>query len=143
MKGLTAPQLKAKDGHRNEPARRAHILVVDDDPMTCKLVDLNLREAGYSVTCAEDAIAAGHRVVERLPDLIIADFQMPYMNGVDFIAALRADASIPDLPVIFMTSIANRPEIAGKTFGFPLLVKPLSAYELLATVAAQLQERPE
>ena len=142
MKGLTAPQMKADDKHQHVPARQAHILVVDDDPMSCKLIDLNLRGAGYSVTCAEDAVAAGHSVVERLPDLVIADFKMPYMNGVDFVAALRADSSIPDLPVIFITSIANRPEIAGKTFGFPLLVKPLAADELLSTVASQLGARP-
>lgn len=143
MKGLTAPQLRAKDGAQHAAPNQGHILVVDDDPMTSKLIELNLREAGYSVTCAEDAVAAGHRVVERLPDLVIADFKLPYMNGVDFIAAMRADASIPDLPVIFITSIANRPEIAGKTFGFPLLVKPLAAGELLATVAAQLHARRE
>ena len=143
MKGLTAPQMKARAESPNRQDRRGHILVVDDDPMSSKLIDLNLREAGYSVTCAEDAVAAGHRIVERLPDLVIADFKMPYMNGVDFIAALRADSSIPDLPVIFMTSIANRPEIAGRTFGFPLLVKPLSVNELLLTVAAQLHARQD
>jgi DNA-binding response OmpR family regulator len=143
VKGLTAPQLKSKPERRHVvPARRAHILVVDDDPLSCKLLELNLRDAGYSVTCAEDAIAAGHCIVKRLPDLIIADFKLPYMNGVDFVAALRADSSIPDLPVIFITSVANRPEIAGRTFGFPLLTKPLLADELLETVAAQLRSRP-
>ena len=141
MKGLTAPQQKALDERRHAPGPRAHILVVDDDPMSLKLLGLNLRDAGYSVTCAEDAVAAGHRVMEQMPDLVIADFKMPYMSGVDFIAALRADASIPDLPVIFITSMENRPQIAGRTFGFPLLTKPLQADELLATVAAQLGDR--
>jgi two-component system response regulator GlrR len=141
MKGLTAPQQKDLDERRHTPGPRAHILVVDDDPMSLKLLGLNLRDAGYSVTCAEDAVAAGHRVMEQMPDLVIADFKMPYMSGVDFVSALRADASIPDLPVIFITSMENRPQIAGKTFGFPLLTKPLQADELLATVAAQLGAR--
>jgi DNA-binding response OmpR family regulator len=114
---------------------------VDDDPMSRKLLSLNLSDAGYDVTTAEDAVAAGHCVVEQLPDLVIADFRMPYMSGVEFVAALRADASIPDLPVIFITSLENRPQIAGKTFGFPLLTKPLQADELLFTVANQLGER--
>jgi CheY-like chemotaxis protein len=141
VKGLIGPQLHPKEERRNAPAHRPHILVVDDDPMSCKLLSLNLRGAGYSVTTAEDAVAAGHRIVEQLPDLVIADYKMPYMNGVDFVAALRADSSIPDLPVIFITAAENKPEIAGRTFGFPLLTKPLSADELLATVAAQLGAR--
>ena len=141
MKGLTGPQQRHPEQHQPANAPIAHILVVDDDPMSRKLLGMNLRDAGYSVTCAEDAVAAGHCVVERLPDLVIADFRMPYMNGVDFIAALRADASIPDLPVIFITSEENRSQIAGKTFGFPLLTKPLQAEELLAIVAAQLRAR--
>ena len=142
MKGLTAPQQHRRAEDRRQDAERiAHILVVDDDPVSRKLLGINLREAGYSVTCAEDAVAAGHCVVERLPDLVIADFKMPYMSGVDFVAALRADASIPDLPVIFITSVENRPQIAGRTFGFPLLTKPLQAGELLAVVAGQLRAR--
>ena len=141
MKGLTGPQQKELDERRHAPSPRAHILVVDDDPMSRKLLSLNLSDAGYEVTTAEDAVAAGHRVVEQLPDLVIADFKMPYMTGVEFVAALRADASIPDLPVIFITSQENRPQIAGKTFGFPLLTKPLQADELLFTVATQLGER--
>lgn len=143
MKGLIGPQQKVLEERRRSPVPRAHILVVDDDPMSLKLLGINLRDAGYSVTTAEDAVAAGHRVIEQLPDLVIADFKMPYMSGVEFVAALRADASIPDLPVIFITSMENRPQIAGKTFGFPLLTKPLQADELLATVAAQLGERAQ
>jgi len=141
MKGLTGPQQRRTEQHQPATTPIAHILVVDDDPMSRKLLGMNLRDAGYSVTCAEDAVAAGHCVVERLPDLVIADFKMPYMNGDEFIAALRADSSIPDLPVIFITGEENRSQIAGRTFGFPLLTKPLQAEELLAIVAAQLRAR--
>jgi DNA-binding response OmpR family regulator len=141
MKGLTGPQQHHGESPRPATAPIAHILVIDDDPMSRKLLGINLRDAGYSVDCAEDAVAAGHCVVERLPDLVIADFRMPFMNGDEFIAALRADSSIPDLPVIFITSQENRPQIAGRTFGFPLLTKPLQAEELLAVVASQLRAR--
>jgi two-component system response regulator GlrR len=139
MKGLTKPQQPHAEHHQPEANPIAHILVVDDDPMSRKLLGINLRDAGYSVTCTEDAVAAGHSVVERVPDLVIADFKMPYMSGVDFISAMRADASIPDVPVIFITSVENRPQIAGRTFGFPLLTKPLQSEELLAIVAGQLR----
>lgn len=116
-----------------------HILVVDDDPSMRELLALHLTGAGYSVAAAEDAVDAGQCMRERLPDLIIADYKMPYMSGQDFISAVRADAAIPDLPVIFMTAVENRAELSGKTFGFPLLTKPLYADELLALVASELR----
>jgi CheY-like chemotaxis protein len=121
------------------PKRAApQILVVDDDADMRELLRLHLEGAGYRVTAAEDAVTAGHRLLDSLPDLIIADYRMPYMNGVDFVGALRADTTIPDLPVIFLTALENAPEIVGKTYGFPLLTKPLLADELLAAVAREL-----
>lgn len=118
---------------------KPHILVVDDDPSMRELLALHLTGAGYSVAAAEDAVDAGQCMRERLPDLIIADYKMPYMSGQEFIAAVRADAAIPDLPVVFMTAVENRAELAGRTFGFPLLTKPLYADELLSVVAAELR----
>lgn len=115
------------------------ILVVDDDEDMRELIRIHLHGAGYDVVLAEDAVEAGHKVTERLPDLIIADYKMPYMNGRDFIAALRADATIPDLPVIFITAMENVSECAGQTFGFPLLAKPFRADELLEHVKAGLK----
>lgn len=112
--------------------------MVDDDETMRELLCLHLRGAGYRVAVAEDAIAAGHRVMGRVPDLIISDFKMPYMDGNDFIAALRADATIPHVPVIFITGAEHSAELSGKTFGFPLLIKPLMAGELLAAVRSQL-----
>lgn len=120
-------------------SRQPHILVVDDDPSTRELIALHLTGAGYSVATAEDAVEAGHRIDERLPDLIVADYRMPYMSGQELIAAVRADGTIPDLPVIFITAVENRAELAGRTFGFPLLTKPLYADELLAAVASELR----
>ena len=69
--------------------RPALILVVDDEAIMRELLGLHLRGAGYRVVAAEDAIAAGHRVLGQVPDLIVCDFKMPYMNGNDFIGALR------------------------------------------------------
>lgn len=122
-------------------ARPPLVLVVDDADDIRQLLRLHLSAAGYRVETAEDAVAAGHCVAREVPSLIIADYKMPYMNGIDFIAALRADATIPDLPVIFITDTEASPEVAGRTFGFPLLTKPILADELVATVASQLRAR--
>ena len=136
MKGLMTDQMLKPPRVHGLPAR---VLVVDDDEDMRELIRIHLRDAGYDVVLAEDAVEAGHKIAERVPDLIIADYKMPYMNGREFIAALRADATIPDLPVIFITAMENVAEFAGQTFGFPLLAKPFRADELLGHVKAGLR----
>ena len=135
MKGLIEPFVPPTRPS-NEPPK---ILIVDDSTDMRELLALHLRNAGYRVVMAEDAVVAGHRVAEAVPDLIICDFNMPFMSGVDFVAALRADATIPDIPIVFITSRDYAGQLSGKTFGFPLLTKPLVADDLLATVADQLR----
>lgn len=115
------------------------ILAIDDDLEVRRLLRHHLEAAGYRVATAEDAVAAGHSVVDHRPDLIIADFKMPYMNGNDFIGLLRADDTMPNIPVLFITSRQTSAELVGRTFGFPLLTKPLDVDDLLATVKALLR----
>jgi CheY-like chemotaxis protein len=81
----------------------ATILVVDDDEDIRSLLRKNLYDAGYDVLVAEDAIAAGKMVVERAPDLMILDVNMPYMDGFEFAEAIKFDPNIPYFPVIFLT----------------------------------------
>ncbi len=135
MKGLIEPFVRPLQPSTDPP----RILIVDDSNDMRELLALHLRNAGYRVVMAEDAVVAGHRVAESVPDLIICDFEMPFMSGIDFVAALRADATIPDIPIVFITSRDYASQVAGKTFGFPLLTKPLVADDLLATVADQLR----
>ena len=140
MKGLTAPEQVAAQHDAQTPAAAPLILVVDDAPDIRELLKLHLTAAGYRVAAAEDAVSAGHCISTEMPELVIADYRMPYMNGVEFIAALRADSTLPDVPVIFMTDAAGMTELDGNTFGFPILTKPVFADRLLATVAQQLSK---
>src|SRR5439155_1215915 len=94
----------------------ATILVIDDDQTIRELLQLHLRNAGYAVHVAEDAVEAGHLVLRSPPDLIISDVNMPHMDGFEFIAAVRADNSLPYIPVIFLTS-EEEGEIRGKELG--------------------------
>lgn len=135
MKGLIEP-FAPQPRPSTEPPK---ILIIDDSKDTRELLALHLRNSGYRVETAEDAVAAGHCVAESVPALIICDFKMPFMDGIDFIAALRADATIPDMPVVFITAREHAAELSGKTFGFPLLTKPFVADDLLATVADALR----
>ena len=113
----------------------ATILIVDDDESMRDLLHLHLSSSGYKVQVAEDAIAAGYLVLKKPPDLIICDINMPHLDGFEFIEALRADRSVPDIPVILLTAIEEG-ERRGKSLGVVgYLTKPLRAEELLALVA--------
>ena len=84
---------------------------------------------------AEDAISAGYMVLRSPPDLIITDVNMPHMDGFEFIAALKADRSLPKIPVIFLTSNDDGDE-RGKALGaVGYITKPVRADRLLAMVA--------
>jgi CheY-like chemotaxis protein len=113
----------------------ANILVVDDDPNVRELMRLHLGAAGYQVQVAEDAIAAGYLVLRGPPDLIISDINMPHMDGFEFVAALRADKSVPPIPVIFLTT-EEEGDQRGKELGaVGYLTKPVRSDRLLALVA--------
>jgi CheY-like chemotaxis protein len=113
----------------------ATILVVDDDESLRQLLGLHLSAAGYAVLLAEDAIAAGYLVLRQPPDLIISDVNMPHMDGFEFVAALKSDKTLPDIPVIFLTSFEEG-DHRGKQLGaVGYLTKPIRADRLLAMVA--------
>jgi two-component system, chemotaxis family, chemotaxis protein CheY len=113
----------------------ATILVVDDEASVRELLKLHLSAAGYEVLVAADAIAGGYLVLRSPPDLIICDVHMPHMDGFEFISALKADKSIPSMPVIFLTTFEEG-DTRGKELGVVgYLTKPIRADRLLSLVA--------
>ena len=113
----------------------ASILVINDDDSIRDLLRMHLSAAGYEVHVAEDAIAAGYLVLRSPPDLILCDINMPHMDGFEFIAALKADATLPSIPVIFLTSY-DEGDLRGKELGaVGYITKPVRADRLLALVA--------
>lgn len=119
-------------------APRINILAVDDDEAMRELLRLHLSNAGYVVTLAEDAIAAGHRMLRLPPDLVILDVDLPFLNGLDFAAALLADATLARVPIIFISAheaFAAQAERLGGEF----LVKPFRKERLLDSVARRLR----
>ena len=113
----------------------ASILIVEDDESIRDLLRLHLAAAGYEVHVAEDAIAAGYMVLRSPPDLIITDINMPHMDGFEFIAALKADRSLPKITVIFLTSMEDG-DLRGKELGaVGYITKPVRADRLLSLVA--------
>lgn len=116
----------------------ARILVVDDDESMRQLIRIHLGAAGYEVQTAADAISAGYMVLASPPDLILTDVSMPYMDGFEFVAAMRADPSVPPIPVIFLTSMEEGIDRGRELGAAGYLVKPVRAEELLATVERHL-----
>jgi DNA-binding response OmpR family regulator len=113
------------------------ILVVEDEEVMRELMRLHLSHAGYAVEVAEDAIAAGYAVLKGAPDLIVCDVEMPHMDGFELIAALRADGTVPKVPVVFLTSVDE--EGRARELGAEYLRKPVRLEELLAVVSRQLR----
>ena len=113
----------------------ASILVIDDDDGIRQLLQLHLSSAGYEVHVAADAISAGYMVLRSPPDLIITDVHMPHMDGFEFIAALKADKTLPEIKVIFLTSVEDG-DHRGKSLGaVGYITKPVRADRLLSLVA--------
>lgn len=113
----------------------ARILVVDDDEGIRDLLRLHLTSAGYEVQVAADAIAAGYIVLQAPPDLIITDVNMPHMDGFEFVAALKADTSLPRIPVIFLTSVEDGDSRSRELGAVGYVTKPVRADRLLSLVA--------
>jgi DNA-binding response OmpR family regulator len=121
------------------PSRvRRSVLVVDDDPNIRETLAIHLRNVGYVVRTAKDGIEGGYSVLADRPDLVITDVQMPYMDGFDFLAALRADKSVSDIAVIMLTSEVEWEERGKRLGANGYVTKPVRADRLLSIVAAQL-----
>jgi two-component system, chemotaxis family, chemotaxis protein CheY len=119
-------------GVANTPGR---ILVVDDDEFMRRLLQLHLTNHGFDVTLAEDAVVAGHLMLRDKPDLVIVDVHMPYMDGYEFVAAMKSDPATRDIPVVFLTTDDGVASHASRLGAAAYLQKPVMADRLLEVVA--------
>jgi two-component system phosphate regulon response regulator PhoB len=112
----------------------ATILVVEDEPTIQSLIEVNLRRAGHVVQLASDAESARRMVQEALPDLVLLDWMLPGMSGVDFARQLRGDARTRNLPIIMLTARAEeRDKVEGLEVGADdYVTKPFSPRVLMA-----------
>ena len=119
----------------------ATILVVEDEPAIQELIKLNLEQAGYRVVQAFDAEGAATRVRAELPHLIVLDWNLPGMQGIDYCRNIRADRRTQAIPVIMLT---GRTAEADKLAGFDVgaddyVTKPFSPRELAARIGVLLK----
>lgn len=121
----------------------AHILVVEDDPGIQELIAVNLSHAGYSVDLVAQAEAAYLRMREALPDLILVDWMLPGISGIELTRQLRTDPNTRDLAIIMLTARHDeRDKITGFEVGADdYVTKPFSPRVLLARMGAVLRRR--
>ena len=116
------------------------LLVVDDDPFIARLLEIELKAAGYDVRVASDGEQALAAAQERPPQLVLADVMMPNMDGFELTRRLRQDPRTATVSVIMLTA---RGLSADKLEGFAIgaddyIVKPFDTPELLARIRGVL-----
>jgi len=118
----------------------ARILVVDDEPHIVHVVTLKLRNAGHEVISASDGEEAFEVAREERPDLVITDFQMPYMTGLELCQALAADETTGTIPVIILTARGYALDEDDLAVGniVDVVSKPFSPRAILGQVEASL-----
>ncbi|PTD95802.1 phosphate regulon transcriptional regulator PhoB [Pseudothauera lacus] len=121
----------------------ANILLVEDEPAIQELIAANLARAGHHVVRAADAEAAQRIVRDALPDLVLLDWMLPGMSGVEFARRLRAEERTRDIPIIMLTARGEEQDkVAGlETGADDYITKPFSPRELVARIKAVLRRR--
>jgi two-component system phosphate regulon response regulator PhoB len=121
----------------------ANILVVEDEPAIQELLALNLTQAGHNAIRALSVEQAQKLIREALPDLIILDWMLPGMSGIEFARKLKSDELTKTIPIIMLTA---RGEEVDKVRGLEVgaddyVTKPFSPRELNARIKAVLRRR--
>ena len=120
---------------------RPLVLVVEDEPAQSEIIAYNLEQEGFRVARAEDGEAAVTALFETSPDLVVLDWMLPGLSGIEICRRIRARPETRDVPVIMLTA---RGEEADRVRGLDTgaddyVVKPYSVSELVARVRAHLR----
>lgn len=121
----------------------ATILVVEDEPAIQELIDYNLKQAGHATLLADNAEQALKLVSNALPDLVLLDWMLPGLSGIEFARRLRNDKRTRTVPIIMLTARSDETDkLAGlETGADDYITKPFSPRELNARIKAVLRRR--
>jgi CheY-like chemotaxis protein/MinD-like ATPase involved in chromosome partitioning or flagellar assembly len=120
------------------------ILVADDEERVREMIGASLEEAGYRTVLASDGAQAMTAISQRRPDLVLADVNMPNLNGLQLARELRSDPHTAGIPILMLSALAQPREIlSGYAAGTDEYVtKPVELAVLLARIEALLARRP-
>jgi two-component system, OmpR family, alkaline phosphatase synthesis response regulator PhoP len=113
------------------------VLVVDDQPHVRRIVSAKLQKAGYEVLVAEDGEEALAMAREQRPDVLVADYRMPGIDGMDLCRMLQDDPATANIPVVLLTAydaqVLQQP--LGNANIRVMVSKPFSASDILRVVS--------
>ena len=117
------------------------ILIVDDNPANLEIFEMRLAANNYEIITASDGQEGLAMAKERLPDLILLDIMMPKMDGIEVCRYLRAESSLPFMPIIIVTAKTDSKDVvAGLEAGADeYLTKPVNHAALVARVKSMLR----
>lgn len=115
----------------------AKLLLVDDEPLNLKLYEKMLKNFGFQIFTAANGLECLEKVGEQFPDLILLDWNMPVMDGIEALSKLKADEATKDIPVLMITGVMTSSEdlaYAMSVGAIDFLKKPFDKLELGARV---------
>ena len=123
-------------------APRRTVLVVDDDPVIVRLLEVNFEMEGFTVRMAGDGQEGLDVARAEHPDVVVSDVMMPKLSGIELVSGLKADASTASIPVILLSAKAQASDIrAGLAAGADdYVTKPFEPLELVDKVLKLLPD---
>ena len=121
------------------------IVVCDDEAHITRAISMKLTKAGFDVETAPDGQAGWEAVQREQPDMVITDYQMPRLDGIELSRRLQQDPATRSLPIILLTAKGfelDEEQLQAEAPSIRLFVKPFSPRELLDCVR-ELLERSE
>ena len=124
-------------------SKSATILLVEDEPAIQELLAFNITQCGFLPIQALNATSAMEHIKRELPDLILLDWMLPEISGVELAKRLRADQRTHNIPIIMLTARSDeKDKIIGLEAGADdYITKPFSPRELIARIRAVLRRR--
>ena len=121
-----------------QPLRR--VLIVDDEPPVREMLAVALEMAGFEVTEADNAVTALNQVTSSIPDLMLIDWMMPQVSGLELCRRLRRNPNTASIPLILLTARGEEDaKIKGLEVADDYITKPFSPRELVARLKAILR----
>ena len=112
------------------------VLVVDDDPVILRLLEVNFEMEGFSVCTATDGVEGLEVAKAEQPDVVVSDVMMPRMNGLELVKGLKDDPATASIPVILLSAKAQATDVrAGLDAGADdYVTKPFEPLDLVDRV---------
>ena len=117
------------------------VLIIDDEIHIVELIKFNLETSGYEVDFAYDGLDGYLKIKENIPHLVLLDWMIPNISGIDILKKIRSDKTLCNIPIIMLTAKdMENDKIEGLELGADdYITKPFSIKELLARISSVLR----